>query len=290
MNSTFPKNLSTINFPKFIPTVKQEVHKIKKTLKKKRTNQSTNKSKCFLDFKNSITGTTNPPIIFGIDMSLSNPSLCCLNYESKIIQLYFFRNRCIEPSFKLTLIQNKDSYFYGWLMETICIENEEEKEKNEEIQTNSGLSLNRFKRYINKIIPIVSLIQEQTKKSDLLRNKNIFISIEHYALSNQKNTNCTSTLMELGGCLRFFLSHVGVQILELAPTTIKKVFSNSGKIDKDGMYKTYKEVYKLPNLFDMLNLTETKYTHVPNPINDMVDALATAITAFTIIECKKEEN
>ena len=88
--------------------------------------------------------------------------------------------------------------------------------------------------------------------------------------------------MELGGCLRMKLCEQGHEILELAPTQVKKMFTGQGKSTKDDMYERFKE-WSIP-LFDLLGLKESKYKHVPHPLEDMVDAIAVAIGLLALIQ------
>ena len=71
-------------------------------------------------------------------------------------------------------------------------------------------------------------------------------------------------------------------IVEIPPTTIKKMFSGSGRADKDIMYQTYRNKFGLPDIAAHIGLGGKVYKHVPHPVEDMVDALAVAVaTLFT---------
>ena len=147
-----------------------------------------------------------------------------------------------------------------------CLENIEQDTVHEKMK------LFRFRRYAAKIQKIAAIIG----KVD-----NSVVGIEGYSLGGM-GTSATSMLCELGGCLRMQLCELGQPIYEIPPTSIKKIFSKSGKADKDVMYKAFKGIYGLPDIHPMANLVEAKYKHVPCPINDIVDSFAVALLLIWI--------
>jgi len=107
------------------------------------------------------------------------------------------------------------------------------------------------------------------------------VGIEHYSFMS-KNTNATSILIELGSLLRGLLLTRGHKILEIPPTTVKNMFSDSGRASKDDMYAAYLEFFHLPSLYSLLGLKDN-YTSVPHPIEDIVDSMAVALTTTYLL-------
>jgi len=189
-----------------------------------------------------------------------------MNLKAKMIRLYCFRNRKKERN-GMCRVNNLASPFHNWSLET-CIMPEQS------FQTT--LSLSRFDRYYNRIQKILNIIGEN-------KNQNTIIGIEHYAFSTTP-TPADTMLKELGGCLRMFLCLMKHRIMEIPPTTIKKIFSNAGSSKKDDMYTAFETRHHMPDLFPLLNLTKTKYKHTPHPVEDIVDAFAITLTTLHLFE------
>lgn len=193
--------------------------------------------------------------IAGVDLSLSNPGLAILDPTDHTIRLYFFRNRKLEVAHARSAVS--DGPFRGWTVETHCWE---------VVTPATDTSCERFARYG----PIIDQLISQIGSTDVC-------GIEHYSLgSSGPQSSSQSMLFELGGCFRYELFQKVRQLSELAPTMVKKMFTDNGHATKDDMYKAYKDIYRLPCLMQMLGL-HREYEHVPNPVNDLVDALAVAI-------------
>lgn len=107
-------------------------------------------------------------------------------------------------------------------------------------------------------------------------SKDTIVAIEGYAFKAPSSSAYTK-LMELGGLVRAMCSGFGLTLHELSAKHIKLFFSGLGGAKKEKMYEAYKVWYQLPSLYKALGLKEEKYEKVPAPINDIVDALATAL-------------
>jgi len=209
-------------------------------------------------------------IICGIDMSLNNPGLCILDPVQKTIRMFCFRNRKKERAF-IRYIEDITSPFKDWLMELIILE-----EKPESSTPLFAFSLFRFNRYEEKIQKLLSLIGSN-------KHQNKLVGIEGYSF-NSKATPADTFLKELGGCLRLSLCRMKHNIMEIPPSTIKKIFSAQGQATKKDMYLTYTDKFNLPDLFSLMNLGEKNdFKDIPNPINDLVDALAVALSVMYLI-------
>ena len=207
----------------------------------------------------------------GIDMSLTNPGLCILNPVLKTIHLFCFRNRRKERS-AMTLVNCRDSVFYGWLLQLTLLE---------EWPEDAGhFSLFRFNRYEVRLQLLMGIIGMRST-----RRGNQIVGIEHYSFKSSSPfaTAADTTLKELGGCLRRSLCQMGHNIMEIPPTTIKKVFTHGGGAKKTDMYMAYAQRYFMPSLYRLINIEEDPDAKViPHPIEDVVDALAVAMTTLVL--------
>jgi len=141
-------------------------------------------------------------------------------------------------------------------------------------------SLFRFERYEARLQSLLALIGENKSQDKV-------VGLEGYSFYSRA-TQADTALKELGGCLRRSLCHMKHTIMEIPPSTVKKIFSGSGKADKNEMYSSYRQIYDLPDLFTLLSLgeeqpyLETDKT-IPHPIEDMVDALAVAMATIHLL-------
>lgn len=213
----------------------------------------------------------NQKIIYGIDMSLHNPGLCCIDTDKKLLQLFFFRNRKCEHNF-VTVIESAGSVFFGWTLEIVCIEHI--------LDGLSELSFQRFSRYLLVVSKIVAIIGSNSRSK--------LIGIENYAYNKvyrgfkskaPQISSSQSVLMELGGCLRTLLTLYNHELKELSPTTIKKQFSGNGRASKQQMYDVVLNVHKFPDLVSACGI-QFQHQQIPHPIEDIVDALAVAVTTL----------
>lgn len=201
--------------------------------------------------------------IYGLDMSLTNPGLCVLHPKQKKIHLYCFRNRSREKHV-LKHIDNADSIFYQWTLQvSLCPSGEFD---------DTDLSLFRFNRYEQRIKKLLALIGPNTKDH--------ILGIEGYSYQSS-STPADTMLKELGGCMRWLLCTMKHNILEIPPSTVKKMFSGEGKSTKVQMYQAFVQKYNLPDLFHAMNLKRPK-TNILHPIEDIVDAFAVAMTTMML--------
>jgi hypothetical protein len=209
-------------------------------------------------------------IICGIDMSLTNPGLCLLNPVMKTIHLFCFRNRKKESS-GLSYITHSSSPFKDWTLEISVLE-----EREEDQPSLFAFSLFRFSRYEERLQKLLSLIGDNMKQDKL-------VGIEGYSY-NSKSTQADTFLKELGGCLRLSLCRMKHNIMEIPPSTIKKIFSTQGQSTKNDMYKAYQEKFYLPDLFSLMNIGKVEeFKDVPHPIEDLIDSLAVALSVLYLI-------
>ncbi len=227
--------------------------------------------------------------IVGIDMSLSNPGLCILDPCLRTIHLWCFRNR-VKDSNGMTIVKCPESVFCGWLFQVTIIE---------EWPESKGFSLPRFARYEARVKALMAIIGQYKPKT--------IVGIEHYAFSVTA-TRGDSTLKELGGILRRELCYAGHQIVEIVPSQVKRIFCDNGDSKKKDMYKAYSDLYKLPDLFAIMNIKRVVDTNggletvakkkksekptiktprkkraaddIPHPIEDMVDALGVVMAVI----------
>jgi hypothetical protein len=164
------------------------------------------------------------------------------------------------------------------------------KDSTESTQEEEDLtSLYRFARYRYKLDRLLPLIGSNNQGDKV-------VGVEGYALqagSGNKNANkfcrtklqpSTICLTELGGCLRMLLCGLNHEMLEIPPTTIKKMFADMGLATKDQMYQAYLKTFHLPDLCLLLNLKPyEKYKHIPHPVEDLVDSLGVALTLLHVL-------
>ena len=97
--------------------------------------------------------------------------------------------------------------------------------------------------------------------------------IEGYAYG--ANSAGSSKLYELGGIVKHHLHQLGWTIVVVAPTRVKKQFTGNGRADKAIMYATFLE----RGFPDLKKLIHSKAKGIPNPVQDVVDAVALVLVA-----------
>jgi hypothetical protein len=218
-----------------------------------------------------------PPVqvqtIFGIDMSVSNPGLCQIQTNTRTIHLYFFRNRQREQSAMVSL-NCPTSPLHGWLLEISLIEPN---------PWPRNASLFRFDSYEGKLRQLWALTGNNSQKNKV-------IGVEGYSY-NAKPTEADTKLKELGGCLRRQLCLNQHELMEIPPSTAKKLFTGDGRATKEKMYQVARTTFGLPDLFALLNISAQPLDHqimhegkkVPHPVDDLVDSLAIGISTLFLI-------
>jgi Holliday junction resolvasome RuvABC endonuclease subunit len=247
--------------------------KFKKTLKKA-SDYSLKKPLTDLQriqIKHKLVSLAPNHVFFGIDMSVSNPGVCIFEPNTKYITLYHFRNRTREKSSCIKKICHEHSLFRLWTLETVCIEHKSYEKLD--------IDLSRFKRFQTRIIKIISVLISHGMNNPLIH---MIGGVENYIMNtNMKNTKADSDLKEIGGILRNYLySAQNVHIMEIPPTSVKKLFSGSGKSSKYEMLQAYTHQWYLPDLYSMLNIQTPKQHSVivAKPIEDLVDSVGVALT------------
>lgn len=227
--------------------------------------------------------------IIGIDMSLTNPGLCLLNPQLRLIHLFGFRNRIKETNSQ-TLVNCPESVFHQWVLRTTVIEEWPDPEQT------FPFSLPRLARYEARIQSLLGLIGHNHQGRTI-------VGLEHYAFAAGA-TRGDSTLKELGGILRRELCHRNHRVIEIVPSQVKRIFCQKGDAKKKDMYRAYRELYRLPDLMQLLNIRASEplaprkkkqktspaaavsprvpktVEDVSHPVEDMVDALAVALAVI----------
>jgi Holliday junction resolvasome RuvABC endonuclease subunit len=231
--------------------------KIRKTSRKPKKKSIVIKTINPSDLRQKLASLTT--VVFGIDMSLTNPGIAKIHPIHRTISLFYFRNRQKEHN-SLTEITHPQSCFFGWNLQLTCIEEE---------KLQGPGSIKVCNRYLSKIMKILAVIGNNT-------HNNKIVGIEGYSF-NSKMSSSFSTLMELGGCLRTALSLGQHRAVEITPTSVKKQFTGCGKVDKNGMYKAFQKTHYLPPLEKLIGIGDHEYCNTPHPIEDLVDAFAVAL-------------
>jgi len=201
-------------------------------------------------------------VVFGIDMSLSNPGVCRMDMQSHTLELVYWRNRHKERG-RIVRIDNPVSPFYGWVVKTICFERPYRDDDRKDCA-------HRMARFARRLRPLLAYIA----RDDPCITR---VGIEHYSFGSAPN-RAASMLMELGGCLRLHLDQLGYdRVTEIAPSKVKRVFGGQGRANKNDMYKVCCDQYlQSIDLHQLIGIEQHVYANVPHPVEDMVDALAVA--------------
>lgn len=210
-------------------------------------------------------------IVLGIDMSLNSPALTKIDLKNKMIEFYYFRQRQKDRSGIYEIkVSDPISIFHNWIMKTICLEDEDNDMEKK--------SIYRYTDYLKNISKLIKIIENE-------KNKRIIIGIEGYSMKSIASS-ANMKLIELGGCLRQKLIEMNLDVVEIPPMTNKKIFCGSGKADKKQMCSTYTDYFRLPCLYEAIDMTKKNYSIIPSPIDDIVDSLG--ITLTTILTITKQ--
>jgi Holliday junction resolvasome RuvABC endonuclease subunit len=186
-------------------------------------------------------------IYVGIDLSLSSPGLSIYVFNTKQTYAYFYptRKKDVDRSLILDCSWNEGTGFH------LCPFKEVEK---------SDL-LDRYHRITTDIMDKIN------QHSSCASNTNI--RMEGYAFDARSSSS--SKLHELGGILKYKLHVSGYVFEEIAPTRLKKWFTNTGRATKEDMNKHFISI-GFPNLLGIFEMNKCK--GVPNPVQDIIDACA----------------
>jgi hypothetical protein len=107
------------------------------------------------------------------------------------------------------------------------------------------------------------------------------VGIEGYSFG-VSDSSSISTMCEVGGLIRWHLWKHGFAFVEIAPNTVKLLFTHFGSADKYMMWLRFLELQIIHDLPLVLKFkkcsSDTKFvmssTKVPNPIQDIVDSFA----------------
>jgi len=219
----------------------------------------------------------------GIDMSLDNPGMCCVDPVMRRLSLWFYRNRASDVGRTMKMpplsafagpAQTGEGVpaaadaapFHGWTLETRCIER---------LPDMGMTDVPRPARYWSCIEPLIGQLG-QPQENDV-------VSIEHYSFGSGGGQSQT-ILYELGGVLRHELwRRKFPRVHEWSPAHLKKVFSGNGRATKEEMLEAWDKLYAPAgtDLFYAMGMERRKYKKVPNPLQDVVDAMAAAISGMT---------
>lgn len=175
----------------------------------------------------------------------------------------------------MTYLNCPTSPFHKWLLEISLIEPN---------PWPKNASLFRFDRYEGKLRQLWAIMGSNAQKGKV-------IGVEGYSY-NARATEADTKLKELGGCLRRQLCLNQHEVMEIPPSTAKKVFTGDGRATKEKMYQTARTTFGLPNLFTLLNISsdhtlDHQVMHdgkkVPHPVDDLVDSLAIGLSTLFLV-------
>lgn len=202
-------------------------------------------------------------VFIGIDLSLKSPGLAIYNVKKKIIKCYFFPQRKRETG--ITIDHTIGLRILG---------------KNEKIKFQISPFPNGhipqhclITKYKTISENIIQAIDSETIGID---KHCVRITLEGYAFNARSSSS--SKLHELGGILKYLLHYNKYEFREIAPTKLKKTFSGKGNADKELMYYTFLKT-GFPDLLDPFGFVNCK--GIPNPIQDIVDAIAIILSFFS---------
>jgi Holliday junction resolvasome RuvABC endonuclease subunit len=187
-------------------------------------------------------------MIAGLDLSINSPGLSIINTDGAIITSYFFpvlkRHIGVSSESKVQLLDKT----YTYKISSFC---------HQQLK-----KLNTFQKF--------HLIQKYIL-SVLKSNQIKHIYIEGYAY----DAKCSSAtkIHELGGIMKYGLYENNITWSLLAPTSLKKQYTGSGRSDKFQMYKTFIDM-GMPDLKHIFATQNCK--GIPTPVQDIVDSFALA--------------
>ena len=180
----------------------------------------------------------------GIDLSMTSPGLVVQDPSNKQIIAYFYPTRKKEISSvnAIDFIRNEEQWLFVVSALKVC---------------KSTVLMERYDTIRKDVIHII-------QTHDITS-----VGIEGYAFNAQSSS--ASKLFELGGLIRHAIWQQDIDYQDIAPTSVKKQFTGSGKATKEDMWLAYlKKGY--PDLIALLRLNSV--TTIPHPVQDIVDAIA----------------
>ena len=126
-----------------------------------------------------------------------------------------------------------------------------------------------------RMINVVKQVSECIRTLSRIYDVQTPVILEGYPYA--KVSSSSSVLYELGGMLRFLLTESGVPYTVCSPSSAKKSMSGNGAADKKEVLTAAIERQYLPkDIYDLLSLRLSKSEIPPNPLQDIVDAIALA--------------
>ncbi len=182
--------------------------------------------------------------LLGIDYSVQSPAIC-VHFEEQI-HFYFFPQRKREIKFSET--------GDNWTLKALPYIKEKEWKSRE----------HRYDELSEIFMSVVNSYRDDLDK----------VGIEGYSLNSRGRA--ISIACEAGAVLRHKLYQNDYNVIEYAPTEIKKKFTGRGNAGKHDMYNSFlgdKNIESF-NPYDELELKYDVYTDIKKPVEDIVDAYA----------------
>jgi Holliday junction resolvasome RuvABC endonuclease subunit len=179
-------------------------------------------------------------IYIGIDSSISSPSYCI--YDGKKYTWIFFSGKKKHKDFHY----KDDKYEIIWY------------------------NYPKFNKKTTDRIKLMDYMTDKLIDQIYYRNDDKFkVTVEQYAFSGSGKLTKLAEIM--GITLHKLLKECqNIEINEVAPTSLKKWFTNNGSASKFEMYQQFYSMTKL----DLLTMLKNKSKDIESPFEDMADAFA----------------
>ena len=174
----------------------------------------------------------------GIDFSISCPCICVI-HDTQIQWAFVMEKLSSKWDHKL------DPYFTSRI---------------KAIPVGRGKVINEVDRYRNICLPLMGYLLETLKDVDKL---SVFVAIEGYSMGSKGKV---FNLAEHTGMFKYMLSSSGHKYTTVAPTTVKKFATDSGRSDKFAMMTFFNKEHGR----DLISLSHAKT--VASPYSDIVDS------------------
>lgn len=184
--------------------------------------------------------------MLGLDLSINSPGITIIDFKNSKIFSYYFPKLKKQQGLQYSTNVTINSKLYSY-----CILPLSNKPINK---------LDKFTKFQNITDNILQVCTTHNVKH---------VYMEGYAF-DAKCSSATS-IHELSGIVKYALYKNKIPWTLIAPTTLKKKFTGSGRSDKDCMYQVFcKEGF--PNLKRIFDVEHCK--KVPAPVQDIVDSFA----------------